>query len=119
MLETLKLLLTKLLAKLKSLLATIRKAKEDISEQSGELGNEIKTITNKYHFSRRVIRLLAAYDRMSPEKLRVELEDLNHGLEASGLNQRADSAPAMQFGTDEDGDGESNVHHMPAREAAE
>lgn len=95
-------------SKLRSLLASMRKTKSDVGELNGELGTEIKNGTNKYHFSRRVLRMLSTFDNLPPEKLAIELEDLEHGLEASGLNERAATAPRMQFGPGEEAGEESD-----------
>lgn len=91
---------------LQSLLRTMFKAKNDISTMAGELGTEIKNVTNKYHFSRPILKILARLNTLPPEKLRIELEDLEHGLEASGLNDRAKDAPALPFKGDGDEDGD-------------
>jgi hypothetical protein len=81
--------------KLKALLAVKRKAKNAVGEINGEAATEIKNVTNKYNYSRRVVGWLSVLDNMPPEKLAIELEDLEHGLEASGLNDRAKSAPRL------------------------
>lgn len=88
--------------KLKSLLASCRSTQNDITELAGTLGEEIKTAVEKHHLHKKAFNVCKMADRMEPEKLAEFLEQLEHYLEATGLNDRARSAPRMEMG---DGNG--------------
>lgn len=95
-------------SKLLSLISSSRSAKNDVAEISGGLGSEIKEAVEKNHLNRKVFRQIVALDRMEPEKLKRWLEDFEHYLDISGLQARADSAPDLALGE------EDNVKPFPA-----
>jgi hypothetical protein len=84
--------------KLKSLLASARKATQNLTEISGSLGEEIKTAVDKHHLHRKAFSVIRQADRMEPEKLADFLDCLDHYLDISGLRDRAAQVQRMQFG---------------------
>lgn len=84
--------------KLKSLLASCRSTQNDITELAGTLGEQIKSAVENHHLHKKAFNVCKMADRMEPEKLAEFLEQLEHYLEATGLNERAASAPRMDMG---------------------
>ena len=84
--------------KLRQLLAAARSAQKDIDEIAGGMGEEIKTAVEKHHLHRKAFNVVKMADRMEPEKLADFLDNLEHYLEVSGLNERAASAPRLGMG---------------------
>lgn len=101
--------------KLRELMRMAKSVRTDTAEIRGEYGAAVKEAVDNHHLNRKVLRVLVDLERMSPENLKVFLEDLEHGLDISGLQQRADSVPAFDFkpesGKGEDGgeDGETEA----------
>jgi hypothetical protein len=106
-------------SKLKSALNSALKAKEDCSEITGALGEEIKTLIEKNHLNRKAFNIIKSLYGLSPEKLRETWDHTLYYFEASGLEKKADSAPRLPMNDDVGGveDEDTNVH--PLRAAAE
>ncbi len=106
--------------KLKALLASKRRATNDISEISGGLGSEIKTAIEENHLHRKAFGVICQLDRMEPEKLADFLDCFDHYLDISGLSDRAEQV--QRLGLDgnagdteqEEGDEDDNVRRFPA-----
>lgn len=81
--------------KLKQLLAADRRADHDIGELVGQRGEAIAQAVEKHNLNKRVYGIIKKLDRLPPEKLKIDLDDLEHMLDASGLRERAESAPSF------------------------
>ena len=101
-------------SKLRSLLSSAQKAKEDCGEINGALGEEIKTAIDKNHLHRGAFNAIKGLYSKSPEKLREFIDHFNYYWEASGLEKKAVSAPRLPMG-DDTGE-EDNIHHLGAAE---
>jgi hypothetical protein len=95
--------------KLKSILSSTQKAKEDIAEITGPLGEEIKSAIEKHHLHRKAFNAIKSIYNAPPEKLREFKDHFDYYWEASGLEKKANSAPRLPMGAEED---ESNVTQL-------
>lgn len=100
--------------KLKSLLSSSQKAKEDCSEINGALGEEIKSAIEKNHLHRPAFNVIKRCYSWSPEKLREFWDHLNAYWEMSDLEKKADSAPRLPMNDDSFGAEDDNVHRLQA-----
>lgn len=103
--------------KLKELLAAKKRASDDISEIAGGVGAKIAEAVETKNLNKRVFGMVARLDRLPPEKLVIDLDDLDHYLDVSGLRDRAAKAPRLPMdGEKEEGDddAETNVRSFPA-----
>jgi hypothetical protein len=105
-------------------LRACRTTKEDMDELRGAIGGKTNAIVEKYGHTKWALGVCRNLDRLSPEKLAIELDDLEHLLEVAGLNERAKSAPSMDFAKgedagEEDGKMPDNVQRFPGLAAAE
>jgi hypothetical protein len=94
--------------KLKELLNAHQQMTSDTSDQRGDFGSALKEQFKKTPFSNRIFRILAGLWKLTPQQLAIELEDLEHGLEASGLNARAETAPTLGLTQEDNEDNEDN-----------
>lgn len=99
--------------KLRSLLASARSAQKDIDEIAGGIGSEIKQAVEKSHLHRKAFAVIKTLDRMEPEKLADFLDNFEHYLEISGLNERAKSVIGMDLTSGEETEDEDGG--KPAR----
>lgn len=81
--------------KLKALLNAKKNLATDVGGLRGTFGDMVKKEFGKTPFSKKVFGFLGYLWNLTPERLALELEDLEHGLEASGLNEKAESAPSL------------------------
>lgn len=105
--------------KLRSLMASNRRAKNDIAEIAGGLGSEIKTAVEKHHLHRKAFNVIKQGDRMEPEKLADFLDCLEHYLDISGLNERAAQVQRLALddgekGGEEEVEEDETVRRFPA-----
>jgi hypothetical protein len=84
--------------KLRQLLKDKRTAYKDMREISGDLGQKIGQAIEHDHLHRKAFSVIAMADRMEPEKLAEFFDALDCYRAASGLNERAASAPRMDMG---------------------
>lgn len=106
--------------KLKEVLNAKKDLRSDVQGMNSTFGDMVKRITQKTPFSKKVLGFLSVLWDMTPERLALELEDLEHGLEASGLNAKAATAPTLGLGKEEAGEDDedpqsSNVRGFPNR----
>lgn len=94
--------------KLKQLLAADRRADHDIGELVGQRGEAIAQAVEKHNLNKRVYGIIKKLDRLPPEKLKIDLDDLEHMLDASGLRERAESAPSFDDVADAGAGGEDD-----------
>lgn len=108
--------------KLKEVLNAKKDLRSDVQGMNSTFGDMVKRITQKTPFSKKVLGFLSVLWDMTPERLALELEDLEHGLEASGLNAKAATAPTLGLGKEEETDEEepasTNVRGFPNRASA-
>jgi hypothetical protein len=95
--------------KLKQLIKDARTAYKDTRAIAGDFGQKIASAVEHDHLHRKAFSVAKTADRMEPEKLAEFLDALDYYLDASGLRERAASAPRMEMG--------DNVEQFP--EAAE
>lgn len=112
--------------KLRSLMASARSTKKDVDEIVGGHRSELADAVEKHHLHKGVFAVIKRLDRMEPEKLAEWRDVFDHYWDISGLDDRASSAPAMQFEEVDDinnpgGKDAKNVKAFPAprAEAAE
>lgn len=113
--------------KLRSLLASARSTKADVDEIVGGHRSEIADAVERNFLHKGVFATIKRLDRMEPEKLAEWRDTFDHYWDISGLDDRAKSAPAMQFeevddvDNQESGKGAKNVKPFPQprSEAAE
>lgn len=89
--------------KLRSLLSSARSAQADITEIAGGMGEAIAKAVENDHLDRKAFNMVRALDKLEPDRLADVLENFEHYLDISGLNERAASAPRLPIG-EEDGD---------------
>lgn len=108
--------------KLKSLMNTVRKAKIDIGEINGAVGQEIKEKIENNHLHRRAFNACKPLMNLTAEQLAEFKDNFEYYWEALGLEAKANSAPRLPMGEeegDEEGtDGGSKVHKFPGQQAA-
>jgi len=90
--------------KLRSLLSSARSARADISEIAGGMGEAIAKAVENDHLDRKAFNMVRALDKLEPDRLADVLENFEHYLDISGLNERAASAPRLPIGEGDDGD---------------
>jgi hypothetical protein len=101
--------------RLKGLLKDHRALKQDMGELSGTFGSAIKDAAENHYLNRRAFRITAALDKLEPEKLADTLDSLDFYLDASGLRERAASAPRMEMeGREEEERDSTNVADFPS-----
>lgn len=104
---------------LKSLLKSDASAQESIDEISGQMGSAIKQAVEKHGLNPRAYRKVKAMNRMSIEKAKIEHEDYELYMEASGLLDRfaeIQTLPGMGKGEEaeeEEVDGDGKVTNFP------
>jgi hypothetical protein len=106
--------------KLKELLNLKRDLASDMGKSREAFGQKLTKEFEKTPFDKHVLNFLYHCWTLTPERLALKLEDLDHGLEASGLNERAQSAPTLgltqqEEGDDDESDPPSNVRGFPNR----
>lgn len=107
---------------LKRLLNAQDDVKTDVGKIRGAFGDQVKKAFEATPFDNGVFKFLGKLWKLTPERLAIALEDLEHGLEASGLNKRAADAPTLGLTQTEEADedeetdakGKSNVAPFPA-----
>ena len=81
--------------KLKELLKGQFSAKEELDEIRGGAANAVKQAQEKWGFNSRAFRVINSLWRLSPEKLADFMDDFLYMYDASGLADRAKSAPRL------------------------
>ena len=84
-------------AKLKKLLAADRSARHDVDSIVATIRERIAQAVEKDNLNKGVYGIIKRLDRLPPETLNIWLEDLDHMLDASGLRERAASAPQLSM----------------------
>ncbi len=97
--------------KLRQLIKDARTAYKDVREIAGSFGAKVASAVEHDHLHRKAFSVCKTADRMEPEKLAEFLDALDYYLDASGLRERATSAPRMPMG--------DNIEEFPGNEAAE
>jgi hypothetical protein len=92
-------------ATLKSLLKSSRALKEDLDELTTAHSAEVREAVDKKFLHKKAFNTIKMLDRMTPEKLADYMEHFDHYFEASGLEDRANSAQRLPMG---DGAGEKD-----------
>lgn len=105
--------------KLRELMASVRRTRNETTEIAGQLGSEIKQAVEKNFLNRKVFRTICTLDKMEPEAIRDWLDDFQHYLDISGIEKRASEVQPLGLrgeGTEDDGEdaGEAagNVHQL-------
>ncbi len=101
--------------KLMGLLKDAAALKQDVSELTGTFGNAIKDAAENHHLNKRAFRICAGLYSLEPEKLADTLDALDFYLDASGLRERAASAPRMEMPERD----ETNVADFPEQTSVE
>jgi len=101
---------------LKSLLASSKKAKKDIAEISGPLGQRIAKAIEENHLHRKAFNIVKSLHPLEDEKLLECLDCLDHYLDISGLRDRA--AKVQRLGLDQPADEEGDEEEDEAEPAA-
>lgn len=83
--------------KLMGLLKDAAVLKQDVAELTGTFGNAIKDAAENHHLNKKAFRICAGLYRMEPDKLADTLDAMDFYLDASGLRERAASAPRMKI----------------------
>jgi hypothetical protein len=92
--------------KLKQLIKDARTAYKDTRAIAEDFGQKIAQAIEHDHLHRKAFAVIKTADRMEPEKLAEFFDALDYYRDASGLNERAASAPRMEMGND-------NVEQFP------
>ena len=87
-------------ATIKALLRSARQAKEGKDGINESYGSEVKAAVERKHLHRGVYGKIVQLDRLTPEELADWKDHFDHQWVASGLAERAASAPRLP-GTDE------------------
>lgn len=89
---------------LKILLEDCGTHKTRADSHNGKLREAIAQAVQHQHLNKKVFGLIRQLDKLEPETLLVYLEDLEHYLDISGLNDRADSVGKLPLGQADDGE---------------
>jgi hypothetical protein len=89
----------------------IDEIQESLSSLKTEMGNEVKKAKAK-HLDIEMFKIIKKLHKMSDEKLGYHLPNLLYMLDASGITERAQNAPPLQFEQVEEADG-----NMPQQES--
>lgn len=84
--------------KLRSLMATARSTQNQVAELNGGYRSEIANAVEHNYLNKKVFTQIVRLSKMEPEDLRRWKEDFDHYFDISGLQERMDSAPALQMG---------------------
>lgn len=108
--------------KLKELMGSVRRTRNETTEIAGQLGSEIKQAVEKHFLNRKVFRVICTLDKMENEDIADWLEDFEHYLDISGIGKRAQDVQPLglrgEGSEDAEGEGESNIADFPAGAAA-
>lgn len=85
-------------ATLKSLLKSGRALKENLDELTSAHSAEVREAVDKKHLHKKAFGVIKMLDRMTAEKLADFMEHFDHYFEASGLEERANSAQRLPMG---------------------
>lgn len=94
--------------KLKQLISAGRSTQKDVSSLTGTMREKIANAVENDNLNNSVFASIRRLDRMEPAKLKIWLEDFEHYLDISGLQERAESAPTLEFGPGEEDDEEDD-----------
>ena len=102
--------------RVKSLLASARLARSNVSEIVGVYRSELKEHIEKHHLHRKAFHAVVAEDRMEPNALAEFYEHQEYYRDVLGLTERAKNAPRLPMGDgpaagEEEGD--TNVKNFP------
>lgn len=100
-------------AKVKSLLALVRTATENMDEIRSSLGGTTADAVETHGLHKKAFGWIKQLDKMSPEKINDLMQHFAYYYEASGLKARAESAPRLPEATE----GEREALPPPARGA--
>jgi hypothetical protein len=108
-------------ATLKSLLKSGRTMKENVDELTTAHATEVREAVDKKFLHKKAFGTIKQLDRLSPEKLADFMEHFDHYFEASGLEERANSAQRLPMGAGEQGEQEppkDNVRNIAEKAGA-
>lgn len=88
--------------KLTNLLRSARSAYKDTRAIAGTFGEQVRQAVEHDHLHRRAFNFIKTLDRLEPEQLAETMEQFLYMYEASGLEQRAKSAPKLELVHDAD-----------------
>jgi Ran GTPase-activating protein (RanGAP) involved in mRNA processing and transport len=107
--------------KLIALLREVTSTTADMQELSGSLNERIGHAVEHDHLHKKAFSTLRVMDRMTPEKLADYWDTLQFYVDASGLGERAASAPAFNLSgrKDEEEETELEADEAEQQKAAE
>lgn len=82
---------------LNNLLRQCKGHEKNIAEYVGSLREKIGNAKEKKHLHTGAFAVVRRLDKMEPEKVAEFLDHFNHYLDVSGIQQRADDAPALDL----------------------
>lgn len=85
-------------SKLKSLLNSGAKMKEDVNTLTADHAAEVREAVEKFNLKKSPFGVVKKLWRMEAENLRDWLDSFNHMLDVSGLSEKAASAPPLPIG---------------------
>jgi len=95
--------------KLRSLIATARKAGNDIAEINGTYRAEVAQAVNNDSLNKKAFSQIVKLSKMENEDIRRWKEDFDYMFEAAGLQERMDSAPALPMGEQGEDDSDESA----------
>lgn len=98
--------------KLKELMGSVRRTRNETTEIAGQLGSEIKQAVEKHFLNRKVFRVICTLDKMENEDIADWLDDFEHYLDISGITKRAEDVQPLDLrgdGTEDSKEDASNV----------
>ncbi len=97
--------------KLRQLIKDKRTAYKDMREIAGGIGAKVRSAVEHDNLDTWAFNICTRLDRMENEKIAAKLDALDYYLDATGMRERAASAPRMPMG--------DNIEEFPGNEAAE
>lgn len=107
---------------IKKLLSKLRGHQDNIDEQKGSMGGAVNAAVEKFNLNKKMFGWIRWLNKLSPEKLATNLDDLDQLLDVSGLNERAMSVPKLPLPTEGEAEKEpdeaakdaKNIRRFPA-----
>lgn len=101
---------------LQNLLRQCKGHEKNIAEYVGSLREKIGNAVEKKHLHKGAFATIRKLDKMEPEQVAAWLDHFNHYLDVSGIQKRADDAPALDLeGEKDEGEGDEGETETSTR----
>lgn len=104
---------------LQNILETDKRVKNRQSQLAGELGQEIAAAVKRFGTNRKALNLIRQLNRMEAEDVALFLDDFDHMLDISGIEDRADAVQRLPLAGGENAVGSDDAGEEPEAEGEE